>query len=277
MAKVIDLYKDDHNMTWYLDVMTREMPAEQPVSVGIVFWHGLGDCIQFIDLYDCIRSEYPRVGFDIMIQANLGQEYVWPDAVFLDNLDHLADMDYEYIFLVTFPVETDPDLTKSELSNKMEIGLDKYRTEYGKLEPARSRLIGIGFQNTALPDVFNVPEEIGKSIWNAIIDEGCVPMEISFEHAYHNPVNKRYDFITCSARGAQPTVGALVHLISSCAGFIGVPSGPLHCALSIDSGRVLYLDKGIPIERFIHDSVPSIDLKAFDEEKVREWLRDRKS
>ena len=62
--------------------------------------------------------------------------------------------------------------------------------------------------------------------------------------------------------------------MQTCKAIIAVPSGPLHCALSIMSDRVFYLEKEIPINRFIHNEIPSVNIKddKYEEGKIKQWL-----
>jgi len=270
--QVIEPLRQDKKLVQYLD--------EKVKKVGIVFWHGLGDCVQFMGLFNRLQKEYPNIKFDIMIQNGLGQEVIYPNAVPLNNLDGLKDMDYDYIFLVHFPVESG-NVTKTELCAKTEIGVDwKFPfydciPKYGrKIHVPRGKLIGIHFQNTALPDVFNPTSEVAEKVWNEVLEAGYIPIEIDFQHVYHNPVNKKFDFIDCTVRRVKPTVDTLLGLIMSCKGIIAVVSGPLHCALAIAPERVFFLEKGVPIERFVTDKkYPSVNVNKYQDGEIKKWLQ----
>jgi hypothetical protein len=250
--------------------------TEDVKKVGIVFYHGLGDCIQFQILFYHLRKLYPKIHFDIILQPGLGQKPIYPDAIEA-GLSELEQMqDYDYIFLVHFHVEA-PPYTKTELCCVKELGIAPI-SSYTPIPIYPNPLIGVHFQNTALPDVFNPSETVAKRIWEIIIEEGFIPIETTIQHVFHNPVNKRFDFVTCSARGAKPAVETLIGLVSACRGIMAVPSGPLHCALSIMPERVLYLEKGVPIERFTYLNIPSVKVtdEEFKEEEVRTWLQNMK-
>jgi len=272
MAQVIEPYRQDKKLIEYL--------ADESVKkIGLVFWHGLGDCVQFIHILNFIRGIYTDRKIDIMLQANLGQEAIYPDAVFLNDLNDLENMDYDYIFLIHFPVEIE-GMTKAELCCETEIGCTKI-WEYGNIPhytrrnfTARSKLIGIHFHNTALPEVFNPSREVAEKIWNEVLEAGFIPIELDFNHPYHNPVNQKFDFIDCTVRRVKGNVFTLLSLLQYCQGVIAVPSGPLHCSIAMMPMQVLYLEKNIPVKRFTYWDIPSIDVKNYQESKVRMWLNE---
>ena len=266
MVKIIEPFKEKKKLVEWLDEKTKKC--------GIVFFHGLGDVVQFIGLFNRLKELYPKIHFDIMLQKHLGQEAIWPDAVLLDDLNKIKKMDeYDYIFLVHFPVEQDPALTKSGLCCVTELGIPPM-TKYEKLPDFPSKLIGVHFHNTALPGVFNPSEKVAGKIWNEVVDAGFVPIELAFKHPYHNPVNKKFGFVDCTVRGARATVPSLLGLVRACRGIICVPSGPLHCALSVMPDRVLYLEKSVPIERFTHLKISKVSIEdnKFEEGAVKRWV-----
>jgi hypothetical protein len=269
MPQIIEPYRQDNKVTDCLNDSIKK--------VGIVFWHGLGDCVQFMHILNLLRNIYTDKRIDMLLQANLGQEAIFPDAVFLNDLDHLQELDYDIIFLVHFPVEMD-GMTKAELCCETEIGCVKV-WEYGQIPnyprkqvTPKSKLIGIHYHNTALPDVFNPSREVAEKIWNEVLDSGFIPVELDFRHPYHNPVNEKFDFIDCTVRRVKGNVFTLLGLLDHCQGVIAVPSGPLHCSLSIMPKQVLYLEKNIPVKRFTYWDIPSVNVSNYQDGIVRNWL-----
>lgn len=272
MSKVIEPLKQDKKLVEYL--------TDEVKKVAIVFWHGIGDCVQFMHILQYLRKTYPNIQIDIMLQRNLGQETIYPDCVFLDDFDHFQDMDYDYIFLVHFPVEGG-DITKAELCCETEIGCPKI-WEYEEIpgwardsyhaQECTSRFIGIHYQNTALPTVFNPSTEIAEKIWNEVLEAEYIPIELDFQHVYHNPVNTKFDFIDCTVRRAKANMKNLLGTIANCTGIIAVPSGPLHCSLAMKPSRVLYMEKGVPVKRFTYWDIPSINLNEYKDGEVKKWL-----
>ena len=273
MAIIIEPYKQEKKLVDYL--------TEAISKIAIVFWHGLGDCVQFMHILKYLRNTYPKIQIDIMLQRNLGQEMIYPDCIFLDDFNHFDEMDYDYIFLVHFPVENG-EVTKAELCCQTEIGcppiweyeeIPNWTRNSYNAQNYTSRLIGVHYQNTALPDVFNPSKEVAEKIWNEIIETEFIPIELDFQHVYHNPVNSKFDFIDCSVRKAKATVKNLLSLIAICSGIVAVPSGPLHCALAMKPKRVLYLEKNVPIKRFTYWEVPSIKVNEYKDGSISEWLK----
>jgi len=269
--EIIEPLRQEKKLVSYLD--------DKVKKVGIVFWHGLGDCVQFLAVFNKLKKEYPNIHFDILLQNGLGQEVIYPEAILINDLNNLKKMDYDYIFLVHFPVEGGT-ITKSELSAKTEIGVDWSFPDYDcipnyprKVHKPVSKLIGIHYQNTALPNVFNPTKEVAEKIWNEVLEAGYVPIELDFTHVYHNPANKKFDFIDCTVRRVKPSVDTLLELILACRGVIAVVSGPLHCALAMAPEKVFFLEKNVPIERFITcREFPKANVNDYKGE-VREWLQ----
>ena len=270
MSKVYEPLSEEKKLVQVLESDTNAK------KVAIFFWHGLGDCIQFQDLFTKLELMFQDVQFDMLLQKGLGQETLFPSVVLVDSSTKLEEMDYDYVFKVHFPVEQDPTLTKIELCNKLEIGIPNYISRYNKVRydcaSYPSRLVGIHYCNTAMPDTFNVPENIAKKIWYEVIEAGFIPIEVEFLHPFHNPVNIQFPFVNCTVRGVEVNIENLFGLIQSCTAILAVPSGPLHCALAMKPERVLYLEREIPINRFTHDPVASIDVKNYKEGSVKEWL-----
>jgi hypothetical protein len=269
MAKVLEPLNMEKRMVQFLEKASFEVN-----KVGIVFFHGLGDCVQFMDIYDKLVNSFPKIKIDIMLQAGLEHDWIFPNAVMLTTLDNLEELDYDYIFKVHMPVEQDPTCTKGELCCRKEIGFDGYVTEYGKvrLPKIKSPLVGVHFHNTALPSVFNVPENVAEKIWNEIIEAGYIPIELAFKHPYHNPINTQFNFINCTVRDTKACMKNLVGLINKCHAVLAVPSGPLHCALSIKPDQVMYLEREVPIERFTHHPVASVNVDEYVDGTVKHWV-----
>jgi hypothetical protein len=240
-------------------------------KVGIVFFHGVGDCMMFATSFDKLKALYPTIHFDIMLQKGLDEELIFPEAILLNNLDEIKTMeDYDYIFLVHFPVE-ESGKTKSELCCQTELGISA-TSGYKKLPKFKNKLIGVHFHNTALPGVLNCPKEIAEKIWNEILEVGYIPIDLHFKHVFHNPVNEKYDFIDCGVRRAQPKLETLLGLIQDCAGIIAVASGPFHCAMGIKPEKIMFIKNGVSKEAFTYQNIPFVDVNNYQDGKVKEWV-----
>lgn len=272
MAIVVEPYRQDKKVIDYL-------ADENIKKIGLVFWHGLGDCIQFMHVLNLLRQVYRDRKIDILLQANLGQEAIYPDGIMLPDLNNLESLDYDYIFLIHFPVEEEGK-TKAELCCETEIGCTKV-WEYANIPnfprrnfTAKSKIIGIHYTNTALPEVFNPSREVAEKIWNEVLESGFIPIEMDFNHPYHNPVNEKFDFIDATVRRVKGNVFTLLNFLQYCQGVIAVPSGPLHCSLAMMPRHVLYLEKNIPIKRFTYWDIPSVDVKNYQDGIVTKWLKE---
>lgn len=243
-------------------------------KVLVVFWHGLGDIIQFLNVFDKLEEMYPTIHFDMGLQKGLDEETIVPEAILLPDLKDI-ERNWDLTALIHFPVETDPNLTKSELCCKTELGIEPI-SGHKKLPEFPSPLVAIHFHNTALPSLTNPTEEVAHKIWNEIQEAKLVPIECHFSHIYDNPVNKMFPFIDCTVRKCQAKVSSLLGLLRVSRFFIGVVSGPFHASLSIlPSERILYLEKDIPLERFTHKKIKVVDIKTYKENSVRDWLNEQ--
>lgn len=265
MPIIIEPYYEKKTIAEYLI----EYPSIS--KIGIVFCHGVGDCVMFMNPFDKLRALFPQVHFDIILQRGLGQEVLFPGCItVLDINKDIESMNHNYIFKVHFPVEID-GMTKSELCCDTELGI-KHITGHKPISKISSPLVAVHFQNTALPSVFNTPYDVAKQIWQEIKDAGCIPIEMDFTHVFHNPINEKYDFIDCHVRSISPTLEKLIGLLSSCKAAICAVSGNLHLSLSIMPDRVFFLEKEIPITRFTYYPVPSVNVKNYQEGTIKQWL-----
>ena len=255
-----------------------EIKTSGAKRVLIIFWHGLGDLIMFLNPYACLQELLPEVQFTLAVQKGLSFEDIVPGAKFIDgeDMNHLAEMDYDLVVKVHFPMsEGQTEYTKGAWCCKHELGIEPvngHRLIAGRSSP----LIGVHFNITCLPDAANPDEEIAKKIWQEIIDAGFIPIETHFEHAFHNPVNKKFDFVDCSVRKAHATIANLVGLMGCLSGFVGVVSGNFHIALAIlPSNRVFFLEKHFSIECFTCLPVARANIKPgeYDPEPLRKWLK----
>ena len=274
MAKIIEPLRQEDKMLSYLYRLWHQW-TDDPTnritkSVAILFFHGLGDCVMFKGLLDFLRKEFYMLRIDILLQGGLGQLPIYPDGIELsDSSDEaLQAMDYEYIFKIHFPVEV-PGKTKSELCCELELGIEA-TTIFAPLPKCSSKFIGVHMFNTALPDVFNVSEDVAGHIWQEILDAGYIPIELAFKHVYHNPRNTQFPRFDRSVRDVTPTVYTLLGTLGACAGFIGVPSGPLHCAIAMKMD-ILYLQRKVTIDMFTHDAIESVDADNYTPGAVKTW------
>jgi hypothetical protein len=239
--------------------------------VIILFGHGLGDCIMFVSIFERLRLMYPNIKIDIALQKGLDEEILYPDAFLFTSVEEVLNQDYDLCIGINFPVETDPDLTKSELCCREELGIEPYSV-YKQLPSFKSKLCAVHFNLTCLPGLANPDRDTAEKIWNEIREAGWIPIESHFEHTFHNPVNAKFDFVDCTVRRCQPRIGTLIGLLQHCGAFIGVVSGNFHTAMaSMPHDRIAFLEKDIPVKRFTHEDIKIFDIKNY-QGGIKDWL-----
>ena len=231
----------------------------------------------FLNPYDKLREALPDVHFDLAVQKGLGFDEVVPDALFItgDDMNKLAEKDYDLVAKVHFPMsEGQTEYTKGEWCCIHELGIAP-TNGHKSLIKAPQRLCGVHFHITCLPDAANPSKETAEAIWNEILEAGWIPIETHFEHVFHNPVNKKFDFIDCTVRRAHARVSTLVGLMQSLGAFIGVVSGNFHVALAtISPERILFLEKHFNLECFTHLPIARAAITNGNYKKgtVKQWL-----
>lgn len=243
---------DKPKLSHYLNEM-------KPKKVGLCWGHGLGDEILFLNVFDKLASLYPDIEFTLILQKGLGFEELDPDIVggnkkviYSSDLSYNEETsEYDIIADIDFPMsEGRIDITKAENCCISEIGIDPV-CGHKKLTTGKNRLIAISYHITCLPDAANPDEATAKMIWDDVLSEGFIPLEMYFTHVFSNPVNKMFPFIDCTVRRVKPQVSTLIGLIESCAGVISVVTGNLHVSLSIlPDNKIFFLQKHFKLESF---------------------------
>jgi hypothetical protein len=237
-------------------------------NVLILFGHGLGDTVMFYPVFEALKSAYPKVKFDLYVEC--GQEEVFGKV-------KREEEKYDLVFSINYPMsEHLTDKTKSEYCCIQEIGIDPVliNREFSKLPLCKSPLIALHFNSTALPGSVNCPSEVAEQLWLQVVSAGFVPIECHYQHVFHNPVNKKYDFVNNTVRGCKASIPALIGLLQRCRGFIGVASGPLTIALSMYPERTLYLENSHRLSTYTRDKrVGVISTRGtYDSDYVARWL-----
>ena len=252
---MIENYKDKKLVEYLKD--------DQKVLVR--FGHGLGDTILWYPCFEKLKQLYPKVHFDLYVES--GQEEIF---------ESIADKDaegYDHVFHLDFPMSEGSELTKMAKCCKEEIGIEPPEQETAKLPSCESPFVAIHFHGTALPGSVGCPEEIAKQIWQEVKDSGKIPIEVHFEHCWHNPVNSKYGFIDVSVRGYQAKVSNLIGLIQHSFAFIGVASGPFIVALSTIPEKTMYLEKSHPLKTYTKKDIAKINLNDFKPGVVKAWIQ----
>ena len=233
------------------------------MKVLIRFGHGWGDTQMFMPTFWELQKKYPDVTFDLYVEC--GQEKVFKSYPTKDSTEH------DLVFSLNFPMSEGGNGTKAEKCCAEEIGIECPK-DFPNYPIKKSPLVACHFQGTALPNSVNCPEATAQKIWNEIIEAGLVPIECHFEHIFHNPVNKKYGFITNTVRGCKADLNNLIGLIQRCHAFIGVASGPLITALCVMPEKTMYLERLHKLKSYTRMNVEKVDVMNYQEGTVRQWL-----
>ena len=235
-------------------------------KVLILFGHGLGDTIMFYPAYEALVRLYPKVDFTLYVES--GQEEIFGKVEWDEDA-------YDLVFSLNYFMAENSGVTKSEHCCERELGIDsaEIKSEFAQLSSFDSPLVGVHFQGTALPQSVNCDERTARQIWNEILGAGLVPIEVHYQHMFHNPMNVKYPCVTSTVRGCSARISSLIGLLQRCRCFIGVASGPLTLALSMYPDRVLYLQKEHDISSYTKEKVAIVDLKGdYINGSVSGWL-----
>jgi len=239
----------------------------------IVFYHGLGDLLMFYPLFTYLKSLCPDIQFDLGLEGGCGfHEYF--GAIPFPTVHDWASLDYDYVFILKFPMSEGNGHTKAEYCCMEELGIDPLPTSHPHPLPVTyNPLVAVHFQGTCLPGQTNPSEEVARQIWEEIKSCGYIPIEVHFQHVYHNPTNARWDWVTRGVRDVDPQISKLTGLLSNCAAFVGVASGPFVVALGIMPNKCFYLQKHHKLSTYTTLDIPTANVDDYQGE-VKEWLRD---
>jgi hypothetical protein len=229
-----------------------ELPPGSRVLIR--FGHGLGDTIMFYPLMPYLRSSFRQIEIDLYVEC--GQEKVFRSTV---NKD---DPNYDYIFCLNFPMSEGTNLMKVEKCCIEELGLKVLPNErFPKFPNYPNPIVALHYQGTALPGSVGCDENTAKLIWDEVIQANKVPLEVHFQHVFHNPVNEKFSFINSTVRGCLPDIQNLIGIIKNSFAFIGVASGPLVVALATIPEKTMYLEKNHPLKTYTRNkSVSKVNI-----------------
>lgn len=241
------------------------------LSICIKFYHGLGDTIMFYPCFQYLQNQYPDV--KMVLATSHGQERLF-GAYSIDQGD------YDYVFDITFSCcEFDNSLskyTKAELCCIQELGIDysKVKEYILPLKHSTSPFVAVHLQSTACPAANNPSYEYAKLIWNTLLKNKFIPIEVMFKHCYHNNNNTKPDFINTTCRDCVADINILISAMQHCCGFVGVNSGPFHLAMCLYPEKTLYLEKDIPYTCYSKNiDILSMNVtKAFNDDIFNEWM-----
>jgi len=242
-------------------------------KVLIVFWHGIGDVLMFYPLFCALVVLYPKHEFTLGLIPGVGQPELFPEAKEIAEEDF--EKDHDLTFVIDFDmVEGSSDLTKAVLCEQVEIGkIPKLIfPQFIPIEHRSNKLVGVHFQGTCLPNATNPDSKLANQIWQDIISAGYIPIDLHFEHTFHNPINESFEWVTRSCRDLTPSLNTLTSLIQQCHCTIAVASGPFVISLANDAERTIYLEKGHSVDCYVTGFNNVIDLNKYDSEKLKTML-----
>lgn len=274
MPRVIDLQEEGV-------LLSNEIIEAEKVL--LFFWHGLGDVIMFLGVYEKLKQLYPDKQIDIALAGGIGQEDVIPNALFVsgeETNDFSAErfQEYDLVARTNFPCnEHQIEYTKAQWCCMHELGIDPLSISpvggHRPPEVIENKIVGVHFQITCRPDLANIPYDVAKKVWEEIQEAGFVPIETLMRHPFHNPVNEKYDFIDCHIRECQAQVSTLAGILQSCRAFIGGVSGNFHLALTIlPPESIILLEQELLAPSFTQLPITRVNTKEYNDGTVREWL-----
>ena len=234
--------------------------------VLIVFWHGLGDTLMFLPLFDHVVEQFPNLNFTLGLLPGVDQEVFlrpqWPTCAVPES-EFLAN--HDAAFVVSFPmVEGASNMTKAEYCCQEEFGMaSHYFGLPDLLEQPVNKLVGVHFQGTCLPGSTNPDAELAHRIWSDIREAGYVPIDLHFCHVFHNPENRVFEWATRSCRDLRPSLATLRMMMGRCCAVVAVASGPFVLAASIMPSKTIYLQKHHTVECYLRDFKNVIDLQKY--------------
>ncbi|RQW76770.1 MAG: hypothetical protein EHM14_15845, partial [Methanothrix sp.] len=124
-----------------------------PQKILIVFWHGLGDTLMFLPLYEHFRTLYPQHDIELSLLPGVGQ------AEFFNTLALPEDKfveTHDCCFVISFPmVEGANKMTKSEYCCICELGIPPVYLGLPKILKAQNKMLAVHLQGTCLPGSTN--------------------------------------------------------------------------------------------------------------------------
>lgn len=239
-------------------------------KVIVLFYHGLGDLIMFLEPYRALKGLFPGMEFSLGLPLGLKYEQIVPDAVLLEGRqfnEGAVELPYDLVIILDFPMnEMQTELTKGEWCCRHELGIEPV-SGHARLPLIQTRLVAVHFNITCLPDSANPDEATAERVWNNVLEAGYIPLECHFLHVFANPVNKKFPFVDATVRRCRADVASLAGLLQHSAAFVGVVSGPFHVALSVlPPERILLLEKDFKRGSFTKLPIKTADLRDYKSE-----------
>jgi ADP-heptose:LPS heptosyltransferase len=265
MPAFIHPMKDRQKVVPYLQ-------ANSCTKVALVFLHGVGDVIMFREPFFHLMEKFPAVDFTVFLHPTMEPfiDYSKPWYGF-DSVDD----SYDICFVLDFPLSEGTQWTKGGLCAEMELGLPNKDFDIIPFHLDTNKQVALHIAGTCSPGQTNPSTEVAAQIYTVIQDEGFLPIDVHFEHRYHNPSNQRPTWMTTHVRGQKVTVEKMYSLINNSHWFIGVTSGPLLMAMAMNPSKVICLQGHHKIINYTKIPVRTVNIFNFQPEILRGFLRER--
>jgi len=240
-------YREHGTLT---SVLSQQTEAKR---IGLLFYHGIGDCCMFMASVRALSKDYPNHEFVVLTldgQHQLFHEFGVAAEAYQSDEAFKGDLIYD----VTFPMADGKIQTKNDLCCQLELGISPVTEDYYVQPTNDSKLVAVHYHNTCLPGGANPDEATAHMVWEVIREAGYIPIEVHFLHAFANPDNIQFNFVDFTTRKMECTIRNLLSVLNSCHKFIGVNSGPYFCALrTLGINNVMMLEKSYTLESVVKD------------------------
>jgi hypothetical protein len=296
--KIGRFYKEDLRMMKIIrncynnklcDVIEKDKTLKK---ICIMFNHGLGDFINFLPLFESIVKTYPNIEFSIGFSPNRNFKFLHKKGRIIDAPYGKYENDFDLIIGLQYPEPPRTDvlkkyyeelgiknvntITKPELCNEMEIGLNNFEWKQYKFKVKKNSIkrVGVHFFGHALAKDKNVDIDVAEKIWNEIKLCGFTPFEIQMIPIDYITQIENPDFIDNTIRYKFPNIRIMFEELTKCDFFFGIDSGPLYLAGSIlGFNKVRGLEKNIKFAKMIPYNIISIDVAKYKNGSVENELK----
>lgn len=264
-------------------------------NVCILMNHGLGDIINFIPIFDKLKSIFKNCSFKLGSLPEKGYKCLHEDAIFMvppygkysETFDVIFNISYlepprdehNGFFINSLDKAIDNELIKKlskvELCNYLEVGIPDFKWNYYKININCNPIkrIGVHFFGYAWTKDKNVDIDTSYKIWNEIIKSGYDPYEIQMIPPNKVGIIEHPEFLNRgnSLRYNFPNLKLMMQEVSKCNYFFGVDSGPLYLAISIlGPNSCIGLQKNREISKiFPRPSINLVDVKNYNDDSIK--------
>ena len=299
------LYASPKKLVDYLGELKQQIRYP---NVLLVFNHGLGDAIGFMNIVETLRELFPNFVFSVGLHPMIPNQVLDPTTfkVLLDvknpTINPYIPGSYESIYGSTHEREYDlvaeidyiePPLNytniKLQFCSEIEIGI-KAQIDYFKWKSTRfvernkdSNLVGFHYISNSCIDRKKIYDEEAAAVWQEIKDAGYQPFEVHMNKgAFHTQREDVPKWMkdTETLRYSTGDLTTILNKICECKYFIGVDSGPLAAAVRILGPRkTICIERQRYLQRYIPDTPGfykvnmSYENNTFQKGAIKEVLR----